>query len=197
MTRPQDKTVLIVDDEPDVVAYFSGILERAGFNVVTASNGRDALARVMEHRPDFISLDLVMPEKSGIKFLYELRKNRDWAKIPIMIVTAHARDDLGRSDFDEIFSGKTMAGPLTYLEKPVRPEQFLHSVERILGIAQGDHDSGPDEEHRLRARISARLDTVDATTLKRIEEALDGTREGSSSETEPGPATRQARRGPS
>lgn len=177
MTRPEDKTVLIVDDEPDVVEYFSGILERAGFNVVTASNGREALERVAEQRPDFISLDLVMPEKSGIRFLYELRKNRDWAKIPIMIVTAHARDDLGRSDFDELFSGKTMAGPLTYLEKPVRPEQFLRSVERILGIAPAGDDSQADEEARLRARISARLDTVDSTTLRRIEEALEGKRD--------------------
>ena len=176
MSRPEDKTVLIVDDEPDVVEYFSGILERAGFNVVTASNGREALDRVIKRRPDFISLDLVMPGKSGIKFLYELRKNRDWAKIPIMIVTAHARDDLGKSDFDEIFSGKTMTGPLTYLEKPVGPEQFLRSVERILGIAADDDNAQADEEARLRAKISARLDTVDATTLRRIEDALEGKR---------------------
>ena len=67
MTRPEDKTVLIVDDEPDVVTYFSGILERAGFHVVTASNGLEALQAVREHEPDFISLDLVMPEKSGIR----------------------------------------------------------------------------------------------------------------------------------
>ncbi len=178
MTRPEDTTVLIVDDEPDVVEYFSGILERAGFNVVTASNGREALEHLKERRPDFISLDLVMPEKSGIKFLYELRKNRDWARIPIMIVTAHARDDLGKSDFDEIFSGKTMADPLTYLEKPVRPEQFLRSVMRILGIDPADEDTEAEDEARLRARISARLDTVDTTTLKRIEKALDDTREG-------------------
>ena len=134
MTRAEDKTILIVDDEPDVVAYFSGILERAGFNVITASNGREALEQVKEKKPDFISLDLVMPEKSGIKFLYELRKNREWSRIPIMIVTAHARDDLGRSDFDEIFSGKTMTGPLTYLEKPVKPERFLHNIFCIIFI---------------------------------------------------------------
>jgi CheY-like chemotaxis protein len=174
MTRAEDKTILIVDDEPDVAAYFSGILERAGFNVITASNGREALEHVKEKKPDFISLDLVMPEKSGIKFLYELRKNREWSRIPIMIVTAHARDDLGKSDFDEIFSGKTMTGPLTYLEKPVKPERFLHNIKKVLGITPLGDEPGGDDEQRLRTEISARLDEVDAATLKKIQEALDG-----------------------
>jgi CheY-like chemotaxis protein len=173
MTSPEGKTVLIVDDEPDVVAYLSGILERAGIKVMTATNGQEALDRVRERRPDFISLDLVMPQKSGIKFLYELRKRREWANIPIMIVTAHARDDLGASDFHELFSGKTMAGPLTYLEKPVRPERFLHNVKKILGLTPVDQESDGEEEDRLRGEISARLGTVDAITLRRIREALD------------------------
>ena len=174
MSRPEDKTILIVDDEPDVVAYFGGILERAGFNVVTASNGNEALEAVRDHRPDFISLDLVMPEKSGIRFLYELRKNREWAKIPIMIVTAHARDDLGRTDFDEIFSGKTMAGPLTYLEKPVKPERFLHNVMKILGLTPLEEETPQEEQDRLRSRITSRLDGADLKTLERVIEALRG-----------------------
>jgi CheY-like chemotaxis protein len=168
MGRPEDKTILIVDDEPDIVAYFSGILERAGFNVVTASNGRDALEAVRAREPDFISLDLVMPEKSGIKFLYELRKRREWARIPIMIVTAHARDDLGKSDFQEIFSDKTMIGPLTYLEKPVRPERFLHNVMKILGLEPIDEDTAEEEADSLRDRIATRLENVDAETLRKV-----------------------------
>jgi CheY-like chemotaxis protein len=172
MTRPEDKTILIVDDEPDIVAYFSGILERAGFNVVTASNGREALEAVREQQPDFISLDLVMPEKSGIRFLYELRKHREWAKIPIMIVTAHARDDLGKSDFQEIFSDKTMIGPLTYLEKPVRPERFLHNVMKVLGLEPLDEEAPPEETDRLRDQIVTRLEDVDAETLKKVIAAL-------------------------
>jgi CheY-like chemotaxis protein len=172
MCRPADKTILIVDDEPDIVAYFSGILERAGFNVVTASNGNEALEAVRNNQPDFISLDLVMPEKSGIRFLYELRKNREWAKIPIMIVTAHARDDLGKGDFEEIFSGKTMVGPLTYLEKPVKPERFLHNVMKILGLSPLEEDAPPEEKDRLRNRITSHLENADLKTLERVIEAL-------------------------
>jgi CheY-like chemotaxis protein len=172
MTRPEDKTVLIVDDEPDVVTYFSGILERAGFHVVTASNGQEALKAVREHEPDFISLDLVMPEKSGIRFLYELRKNRQWAKIPIMIVTAHARDDLGKGDFEEIFSDRTMTGPLTYLEKPVKPQRFLHNVMKILGLAPLEEEPLHEEVDGLRNRIASRIEEVDLNTLKRVIETL-------------------------
>jgi CheY-like chemotaxis protein len=172
MNRPEDKTILIVDDEPDVVAYFSGILERAGFNVVTANNGHEALEAVRKSPPDFISLDLVMPEKSGIRFLYELRKNKEWAKIPIMIVTAHARDDLGRRDFDEIFSGKTMVGPLTYLEKPVKPERFLHNVMKILGLTPLEEEAPLEEQERLRSRITSHLEEADLKTLERVIEAL-------------------------
>ena len=174
MSRPEDKTILIVDDEPDVVAYFSGILERAGFKVLRAADGQQALGLLRAQKPDFISLDLVMPEKSGIKFLYELRRNRDWSRIPVMIVTAHARDDLGKSDFDEIFAGKTLAGPLTYLEKPVRPEQYLDTVKRILGLSPietGGVDAQPSD--RLRAEIASRLKDMDLETLRRLAEVIE------------------------
>jgi len=95
MTKPEDKTILVVDDEDDVRNYFAEVLLDAGFNVVTAADGEEALDKIKEQKPDFISLDLVMPKKSGIKFLYELRHNKLWANIPVVIVTAHAHDKLG------------------------------------------------------------------------------------------------------
>ena len=67
MTRPEDKTVLIVDDEPNVRDYLAQILRDAGFGVVTAGDGDEALEIIRENPPDFISLDLVMPRKSGHK----------------------------------------------------------------------------------------------------------------------------------
>ncbi len=180
MSRPEDKTILIVDDEPDVRTFFSGILERAGFNVETAANGNEALAAVRRHPPDLISLDLVMPEKSGIRFLYELRKRKEWARIPIMIVTAHARDEMGREDFDTVVSERTMVGPLTYLEKPVNPERFATSVKRALGLPVAPAELNGSGPVSLRDRISSRLDTLDAETLRRVLQTLDGeTAEGS------------------
>src|SRR4030043_1484663 len=109
MARPQDKTVLVVDDEEDVREYFAMALEDAGFNVQRAENGNQALERIKQKPPDFISLDLVMPEKSGIKLLYELRQNNAWRRIPFVVVTAHARDDAGRGDLEEILSSRTFS----------------------------------------------------------------------------------------
>jgi CheY-like chemotaxis protein len=76
MARPEDKTVLVVDDEEDVREYFAMALEDAGFNVLRAANGNEALERIREKTPDFISLDLVMPEKSGIRLLRATSEQR-------------------------------------------------------------------------------------------------------------------------
>ena len=82
------RKVLVVDDEPNVRDYLAQILRDAGFNVVTASDGDEALEIIHQQRPDFISLDLVMPKKSGHKLLYELRKDRQLSRIPFVVVTA-------------------------------------------------------------------------------------------------------------
>ncbi|MBW2263785.1 MAG: response regulator [Deltaproteobacteria bacterium] len=134
MARPEDKTVLVVDDEPDIVMYLRTALEDAGFNVVTASDGQDALEIVGKSIPDFISLDLVMPRKSGIKFFHELRRKREWVRIPVMVVTGHARDEKGSKDLNEILSEKTMSGPGLYLEKPVKAAEFVRAVADALDV---------------------------------------------------------------
>ena len=101
MPTASDKTILVVDDEPNVREYLAQILRDAGFTVVTASDGNEALEIIRSERPDFISLDLVMPGKSGHKLLYELRKDRELSRIPVLIVTAHAQDELGKEDLDD------------------------------------------------------------------------------------------------
>ena len=82
-----EKTVLVVDDEPDVRQYLSAILEDAGFDVLNAEDGETALEIIRDRRPDFISLDLMMPRKSGHKLLYELKRDKSLRKIPVLIVT--------------------------------------------------------------------------------------------------------------
>ena len=78
-SRPEDFTVLVVDDEPDVAFYLGSVLEDAGINVVFAHDGDEALDAIRRQTPDLISLDLVMPRKSGIRVLAELRRNPEWA----------------------------------------------------------------------------------------------------------------------
>lgn len=134
MARPEDKTVLVVDDEPNVRDYLKMILVDAGFRVVTAADGEEALARIRESRPDFISLDLIMPRKSGHKLLLELKRDRDLSRIPVLVVTAHAHDEFGSKDLEEILDSAVMSGPGTYLEKPINPESYVAAISRAVGV---------------------------------------------------------------
>ncbi|MBU1674609.1 response regulator, partial [bacterium] len=118
MEQAADKTVLVVDDEPNVRDYLAMILQDAGFNVVTAGDGVEALEIIKKKVPDFISLDLLMPKKSGHKLLHELRRSKQWSRIPVLIVTAHAQDELGKADLQDLLDSRVMSGPGTYLEKP-------------------------------------------------------------------------------
>jgi len=162
------KRVLVVDDEPDVRRYLRTALEDAGFLVETASDGYEALEKLKADPPDLISLDLVMPRHSGAMFHRELLKNRQWAKIPVLIVTGHARDDLGRADLEEL----TMSGPGVYLEKPVSPPAYVDAVRRLLGLETQEPQLSTDDEYRLRLELLSRLGKADASTLKRALDAI-------------------------
>jgi CheY-like chemotaxis protein len=164
MSKPQDKTILVVDDEDDVREYFADILRDAGFNVVTAADGEEALERVREKQPDFISLDLVMPKKSGIKFLYELRHNKEWLNIPVVIVTAHAQDKLGKKDLSDIFEDKSFSGPKFYLEKPINEEIYVRMVCENVGI-EYEEPEGTENIEKQRDELKNLISDADPKAI--------------------------------
>jgi CheY-like chemotaxis protein len=166
MTNGTTKRILVVDDEADVRDYLSTALSDAGFQVETACDGAEALAAVRRNPPDLISLDLVMPRHSGAKFYRELQKDPKLHKIPVLVVTGHARDDLGRADFDDM----TMSGPGVYLEKPVRPTSYVSAVRRLLGmepLARPEPEPG-----ELQSELAAALKGADRVALQRALDAL-------------------------
>jgi CheY-like chemotaxis protein len=171
MAKARRHLVLVVDDEEDILAYLSAALEDAGFDVITAKSGQEALATVKKQRPDFISLDLVMPGGSGISFLHELRRNRDWINIPVMVVTGHAKDDLGRADLEHALDSKLLSGPHAYLEKPVRADSYVAAICHALGIQAPElPGSSPElrsEVDRLLAEASPEKLAEVAALLKR------------------------------
>ncbi len=169
MVQAQDKTVLVVDDEPNVRSYLAQILKDAGFTVVTAADGDEALELIRSRPPDFISLDLVMPRKSGRRLLYELRKDRHLAQIPVLIVTAHAQDDLGRSDMDDLMQGKVLSGTGVYLEKPVKPLDYVRIVQSALGIAEADHTV---DRISLKEELERQIQGAEPHALRRALEIL-------------------------
>jgi len=167
MAEPQQKTILVVDDEDDIREYFADVLRDAGFNVMTARDGNEALQKIRQRVPDFISLDLVMKGKSGIKFLYELRRNKEWSKIPYVIVTAHASDDQGRDDLRKILANKTFLGPGVYLEKPVMPDQYLNFFCSQLGVDVG-FASPEKDSAQLQAELQELMKQADPEKLREI-----------------------------
>jgi CheY-like chemotaxis protein len=167
MAKPSEKTILVVDDEADVVKYLKMALTDAGFKVVTAADGFEALEQVKKHQPDLISLDLVMPKHSGAKFYRDMQKDKCWKNIPILIVTGHAHDDLGRADLKEL----TMSGPGVYLEKPVKPANYIAAVKKLLGMESTPEDDAREEE-TLKEQLGELLDGADPAEIKKAIDML-------------------------
>jgi CheY-like chemotaxis protein len=166
MNTERPKRVLVVDDEPDVRDYLKGALIDAGFQVETARDGLEAMEMVQRNPPDLISLDLVMPRHSGAKLHHALQKDKQLSSIPVLIVTGHARDDLGKADFEEM----TMSGPGVYLEKPVHPDTYVAAVRRLLGL---EDQEGPEpQSEELRRELTHALSGADRNALQRALDAL-------------------------
>jgi CheY-like chemotaxis protein len=168
-SRPSDKLILVVDDEPDVLRYQAAILEDAGFEVVSAQDADQALSLVEERPPDLISLDLVMPGKSGLRFLHSLRRNRAWATIPVLIVTGHAHDSLGKRDLESMHEGGMISGPQVCLDKPVQPEAYVSAVMERLGLAGTRAPAVPAPQ---RDELSELLGKADPVTKAAVLELL-------------------------
>lgn len=169
MARAEDKTVLVVDDEPNVRLFLQTALEDVGFNVVTAADGDEALEIIRANRPDFISLDLVMPKRSGPRLLYELKRDKELSRIPVLIVTAHAKTDMGRGDLEEIMANSTMSGAGVILEKPVKPAAYVRHVKEALGIEVTEQDV---EKIDMKQELQDRMKDASPEAIRKALDAL-------------------------
>ena len=121
------KRILVVDDEPNIVTYLSTVLQDNGYETLEASDGEEAMRKVQSDRPDLVTLDITMPEMSGVKAYRKLKGDPDLQKIPVVIVTGVAHD------FKQFISSrKQVPAPEGYLEKPIKPEDLLREVKRLL-----------------------------------------------------------------
>jgi CheY-like chemotaxis protein len=172
MEKPEGKTVLVVDDEPDIVSFLKAVLEDHGFRVVTAFGGREAAEKMREHPPDLISLDLIMPGKSGIRFFHDLRKNKEWSKIPVLFVSGHVRETVDGSNLAEILKDRALSGPATYLEKPVNAQTYIRTINAILGLDQNPAGQKEERPPELQHQVESLLSTATPETLERILQML-------------------------
>jgi DNA-binding response OmpR family regulator len=125
----QAKKILIVDDEPSVLAYLRAFLNDHGFETVQAKDGREGFQMACDEKPDLICLDITMPEESGVRMFRKLQENPDTAAIPVFIVTGISHD------FKEfIETRKQVKPPEAYFDKPVDKEEFLAKIKKALSL---------------------------------------------------------------
>ncbi|NUP98371.1 MAG: response regulator [Armatimonadetes bacterium] len=128
------KRILAVDDERHIVRLIQVNLERAGYEVMTANDGVQALEMVAQDKPDLIVLDWMMPQLNGMETLKRLKANDATAEIPVIMLTAKSQDA-------DVFRG-WQSGVDCYLTKPFNPMELLTFVKRIFE----DIESGGDDE---------------------------------------------------
>jgi len=122
------KKILVVDDEADVVTYLTTVLKDAGYETMEASNGEEAMDKIRLTRPDLITLDITMPEMTGVKTYRTLKEDATLCTIPVIIVTGVT------PEFKQFISSRSQVPPPEgYLEKPVKPDELMHEVQRLLG----------------------------------------------------------------
>jgi two-component system alkaline phosphatase synthesis response regulator PhoP len=120
---PMKKTILVVDDEKDIIDLLSYNLSKEGFAVITARNGKEALEKVKQ-KPDLMILDLMMPEINGLQVIQELKKDKITSSIPVLILTAKG------TETDEIVGLEV--GADDYIIKPVKLGKVIARVHAVL-----------------------------------------------------------------
>jgi CheY-like chemotaxis protein len=124
------KRILIVEDEPDEVSYLTALLEDNGFAVMTAVNGRDGFEKAKSEHPDLVTLDISMPEESGVRMFRDLQTDPATSDIPVIIITGISHDF---KHFIE--TRRQVRPPAGYFDKPPDREQLLAKIREILGVS--------------------------------------------------------------
>ncbi len=131
----EEKKILLVDDEVDILEFISYNLEKEGYKVYTAQNGKDAIKIAEKKDPDLIILDVMMPEMDGIVTCEELRKKPKLKSTVIAFLTARGEDYSQIAGFE--------AGADDYITKPIRPKVLLSRVRALMKRSQLIEDNEP------------------------------------------------------
>ena len=129
------RTVLVVDDEPNILLSLQFLLNKAGYEVRSAKDGEEALAEVARAAPDLVLLDVMMPKIDGFSVCKAIRDNPRWKDVRIIMLTARGRD---------IEREKGLAlGADDYITKPFSTKDAMARVEAVLaGASRADGRSG-------------------------------------------------------
>ena len=124
-TETNRQLILIADDDDDIRALVSFRLKRAGYDVVEAKDGEEALRLARERAPDLAVLDVMMPKLTGDQVTQRLRVSEATCHMPVILLTARVQEDDVTRGFD--------AGADDYIKKPFSPQELRSRVQAILG----------------------------------------------------------------
>lgn len=119
------KTILIVDDEPNIVESLEFLMKREGFETIVAGDGEGALRAIESGKPDLLLLDVMMPVKDGYEVCRQIRATPGWQQTKIIMLSAKSRDT-------EIAKGLAV-GADAYITKPFSSKELVQQVNKVLG----------------------------------------------------------------
>ncbi|MFA6449880.1 MAG: response regulator [bacterium] len=125
------KKIIIIDDDPDILESMKIVLDKEGYNVITASNGKDGLEKVKAEKPNLVLLDVMMTSKDeGFQVSYAMKADPEMKDIPIVIISSVSQ--VTGFDFSKEKDGAFI--PVDeFVEKPVKPKQLIDIVRKNLG----------------------------------------------------------------
>ena len=127
------KKILILDDEPSVVTYLETLLQDNGYRTIAAADGEDGLKKARSEKPDLVTLDISMPEKSGIRFYREIKEDPQLANVPVVVVTAVTGYGGKPEEFQKFISTrKQVPPPEGFVAKPINRDELLDVIKRLL-----------------------------------------------------------------
>jgi len=118
------RLILVADDDEDILALVTAVLERSGHEVVAVADGAEALATVRTRKPDLAVLDITMPQVDGLEVLRRLRADAETAALPVVLLSAQAQE----ADIERGF----VTGASAYIKKPFSPRELVTRVAQLL-----------------------------------------------------------------
>ena len=119
------KTIMVVDDNPDIITIVTTILEGKGYHVLSATSGPELLNLLKGQKPDLIILDIMMPEMDGLEVLTRLKGMTDTSNIPVILLTAKVQ-------YEDVLGGYKL-GADYYITKPFTSTQLVNGINLLLG----------------------------------------------------------------
>ena len=131
--KKKDIKILLVDDEQDILEIVGYNLEQEGYQIITASDGKEAVAKAKKHLPQLIIMDVMMPEMDGMEACENIRKLPELSNVIITFLTARSEDYSQVAGFD--------AGADDYITKPIKPKLLVSKVKALLRRLKSEEKS--------------------------------------------------------